>query len=593
MKKILQSITIVLMLGLLFTGTGFAQEIQMTKPASAGELPDYTAKDGEWIGYYQSVNDNALGLGGDGAQWNAAIRWMPADLEAFEGYAVTKIRVFINDEPNDGMVKIWQGNPDIANDEWPDEYVSQAMSGLGDEVWVEVELFDPYLIDITMELWIGWEMGDKGDGNFPAAFDDQNPVVGYSDLLQFGTNPWQPGANFGFDIAWNIEAFVVPGGDPDPDPDPDPDDTYTVTFNVDMTGVEGFDPEEHHVFMTGSFVDWAEPGSEGSVQLMMVPPAKSKDIILYEDFASGQFPDGWQNLDADGDGNAWFIVPENHDPVEGDFAIASASWEGGNVLTPDNWLITPQIMNVQADYELSFWVKAQDDSWANETYDVLISTGTSVPAEFVSVWNETLESDTWLLREVDLSAYEGEDIYIAFRHWDSEDWFRIVLDVIMVTGTPDNGNGNGDEEWIFTATVDEVPAGEIQYKYFSDAFGAGWDGGEWPGDPNRVADITADITLNDVWGIPPDDDDDDTSVTEISIQDIQAYPNPASSNLNVVSNSLMNNITVFDITGRVVISTDVNDNSHVLDVSTLNNGLYIMQVNTVDGVEGLRFHVVK
>ncbi len=40
------------------------------------------------------------------------------------------------------------------------------------------------------------------------------------------------------------------------------DAPYSVTFNVDIAGAEGFDPDEHDIFITGSMAGWAEPGSD-------------------------------------------------------------------------------------------------------------------------------------------------------------------------------------------------------------------------------------------------------------------------------------------------------------------------------------------
>ncbi len=53
-----------------------------------------------------------------------------------------------------------------------------------------------------------------------------------------------------------------------------------------------------------------------------------------------------------------------------------------------------------------------------------------------------------------------------------------------------------DENMVYSIDLD-VPAGDIAYKFF---LNAGWDGGEWDGDPNRTATISADTTLNHIFG---------------------------------------------------------------------------------------------
>lgn len=52
------------------------------------------------------------------------------------------------------------------------------------------------------------------------------------------------------------------------------DNTYEVTFNVELTHaialdlLEGFDPEDHYIMISGDFIDWPEPG-EGPDEMVM------------------------------------------------------------------------------------------------------------------------------------------------------------------------------------------------------------------------------------------------------------------------------------------------------------------------------------
>ncbi len=492
--------------------------------------------EGHWINYFTDVNELALGLAME-ATWYNAIRWMPEDLIPYEGWAVSKIRIFINDLPNGGNAKIWQGNMSD-----PVVMVSQPMT-VAQEAWVEVELSYPYLIDTSQELWIGWAIDDPGVNVFPAAFDITSEFTPFSDLLQYGDNPWQNASIYGFDLAWNIEAFVEPydsdimilftdnngqawfdatngnysytitkdaympasgmftvaGSDLAIDVNLNTDiGLREVTFNVNMETAVGFNPDLHNVYLTGTFTGWAEPGMEGSIEMLPASGSEKYQTIFFEAFEDGQVPEGWLNIDANNDGHEWFIVTIYHNPYVGNYAIASASWDwnSGSILYPDNWLITPQILNVQTDYELSFYIKAQDPSWAEEKYDVLISTTGTDLSDFTSVWSETLVDGDWHLRTIGLGNYLGQDIYIAFRHWDVFDMFQIVLDAIKVEGTPADSN-----EFLYTAVVEEVEMGLQEYKYFSNAFGEGWYGGEWQGDPNRSVLVESDMVVDDIWGV--------------------------------------------------------------------------------------------
>lgn len=53
--------------------------------------------------------------------------------------------------------------------------------------------------------------------------------------------------------------------------------------------------------------------------------------------------------------------------------------------------------------------------------------------------------------------------------------------------------------------VTPTETGDILYKYFSTHVGEGWDGGEWPGDPNREAALVAGAEVNDLWGEQPEE----------------------------------------------------------------------------------------
>jgi hypothetical protein len=52
-----------------------------------------------------------------------------------------------------------------------------------------------------------------------------------------------------------------------------------VTFNIDMTNAVGFDPNQHYVCLTGDFTNWAEPGTEGCLEMSLVNPDKPGTLI--------------------------------------------------------------------------------------------------------------------------------------------------------------------------------------------------------------------------------------------------------------------------------------------------------------------------
>jgi len=173
----------------------------------------------------------------------------------------------------------------------------------------------------------------------------------------------------------------------------------------------------------------------------------------------GDFPPAcWSIIDADGDGQNWFKYG-SADPgsplfgvaQDGNFTAASASWMG-SPLTPNNYLVTPQL-SLGNNEVLVYWVAAQDPDWAAENYAVFLSTTGNAATDFtVNLFEETLVNDTWMQRTIDLSAYAGQDVYLAFRHFNVTDEFYIKIDNVTLPGDiiPCTVEPPGDEclDWV-------------------------------------------------------------------------------------------------------------------------------------------------
>ena len=169
--------------------------------------------------------------------------------------------------------------------------------------------------------------------------------------------------------------------------------------------------------------------------------------LLQEGFETGTLPTGWTTIDNDGDGYTWdasYLYQQSPSQAHaGDGMISSASYVNNvGALTPDNWLITPAI-NLTANATLTFWVCAQDASWASEHYGVYISTTGTSTSNFTLVYEETMDANggprdqgAWKQKTVDLSSYTGQTIYIAFRHFNCTDMFWFNLDDVEIFAQP-------------------------------------------------------------------------------------------------------------------------------------------------------------
>lgn len=184
----------------------------------------------------------------------------------------------------------------------------------------------------------------------------------------------------------------------------------------------------------------------------------AQTVIFSEDFESvpndGSIPSNWTLIDADGDGENWYsLIGYENDGMPGNNGssgfLTSASWVGGTILTPNNWVITPQI-NLGNGSMVKYYVCAQDASYPDDHYGIFISTTGTNPANFTLLFEETLTASraqgVWFERNIDLSSYDNQQVYIAWRHYNCSDAFRMNLDDISVS----TGNVGISE----TATVD-------------------------------------------------------------------------------------------------------------------------------------------
>ena len=78
-----------------------------------------------------------------------------------------------------------------------------------------------------------------------------------------------------------------------------------------------------------------------------------------------------------------------------------------------------------------------------------------------------------------------------------------------------------------------------------------------------------------------------------AVQSFKIYPNPASDLVSIkgTNGSSFNRVQAFDITGRVVYTSDASGSSLSIDVSNWNNGIYLVQIATDSGVQVKRIVV--
>lgn len=98
----------------------------------------------------------------------------------------------------------------------------------------------------------------------------------------------------------------------------------------------------------------------------------------------------------------------------------SSSWYDGFAGPTDDWLVTPQIsVPASGTNNLTFWGASHESAYL-ETYEILLSTTGNNTGDFtvtlLTVTDEEIEANGGTNHSIDLSAYNGQNIYIAFHH---------------------------------------------------------------------------------------------------------------------------------------------------------------------------------
>ena len=152
-------------------------------------------------------------------------------------------------------------------------------------------------------------------------------------------------------------------------------------------------------------------------------------------FETDPFAEGWTIRDDDGDGYNWEWMDasgSNYNVYEGTHCMASASFQnnpfgGGTALNPDNWLISPAFT---AGSTVTFWYAGQDPNYAAEPFGVYVIANGTTSDEL----GHFTASNTYQQGSVDISAYAGQTVQVAFRHYGVTDMFRLNLDLVEVSG---------------------------------------------------------------------------------------------------------------------------------------------------------------
>lgn len=272
---------------------------------------------------------------------------------------------------------------------------------------------------------------------------------------------------------------------------------------------------------------------------------ENAEIIFSYDFNDGK-PTGWGVFENDGDGNHWNLSQAGNSFTsgpDGSIAIYSYTQYYGN-LTPDNYIVTSSKYAITKKSVLSWDAKSSDLStfYNKEHYAVVVSTDKK---EWDIVWETTINYTDYKHEMVSLAQYEGQEVYVGFRHYNcsGEDATALVIDNIVLANTSLNGVG------IQNAIL---PAGTYYFVI------------------SAAGEYTVDIRL------ASDVEEDDTENVNEFAKAFNVYPNPATS-VVFVESSVNAKASIIDMIGRSVKEVEFTGNA-AIDIEDLNRGIYFISI---------------
>ena len=142
---------------------------------------------------------------------------------------------------------------------------------------------------------------------------------------------------------------------------------------------------------------------------------------------------GWQIQKLGTGTRAWIKTFDGTTHSGTGSAYSNIDNSGGN-----NWLISPAINIINANYLLKFWEINKGIGYYDQC-DVLVSSRSNdaTSGDFNIVYNaNVLNDEAWEERTIDLSAYNGETIYVAFRYQGTfHEWYLDDVSVSPISFT--------------------------------------------------------------------------------------------------------------------------------------------------------------
>ncbi len=407
-----------------------------------------TVAEGDTISYCNNT-PFASGLGtisGDNLYWGIML---PPTATANHNYLKSVMLYVRPGYPGTYTLNVYTGGDTV-----PDSlsYTRPMTFGVADTGWQEILIHTTFPIP-SQNLWITFKTTGMTLPMSACAYTGSPN----SDWISLDDTSWIHCTELALNYSWMIKAVTsstVPPADTS---------TYTITIlanNENWGCVMDFYSgtymvgDEVMLFAVGGtctgtelghFVRWSD-GDSNQFRTVTVFCDATYMAIFEPDvcLTISEFPyqwgfDGtlgcWTAIDSNDDNSTWHEIEVM--PHSGIGVAASLSFAHNPVLA-NEYLVSPQIQ-IPADHSASIsWWFMVDGDYPEDKLALKVSTTGSTAADFTTTLFDitpTAVNGDWTQQTVDLSAYAGQNIYLAFHHHDSYDNNYLFIDDVKITAT--------------------------------------------------------------------------------------------------------------------------------------------------------------
>jgi hypothetical protein len=454
---------------------------------------------GTWITWSQDVLGNSVGTNA-AANFDVAHRWPAADIATYVGDTISQVK-FVPSEANCVYtVKVWTGGS-IAG---PATLVtSQVVNNPTIDDWNLVVLNTPVVIPANSEVWVGYNCNTQA--GYPAGCDSGPQIEGKGNMMYFqGTWSTLTALAPTLTYNWTIQTFVQTGtglkaittNKPVVDLAPASLSNGSLAVNhkeiqIDRNrALTGFKVYRDGVLIgtinnptTTTFAENDLPNAtytygvsatyttgesvpatvQAVVNVVLAPAFFTETFETYTDFAALFAPwtlldqdqsatYGIQNVEFPGSGGPMAYIIFN--PSATTPAVTSVAAHGGAKMaasfastTPPNndWLITPRV-HLGTNSAVRFYARSMSNSYLEDMRVGVSTIATPIPQGFqnyLTGGTPVQVPAAWTEYIFDLSAYDGQSIYLAIRNVSNDEFIFFVDDFTFhsVGGSVSNEDG--------------------------------------------------------------------------------------------------------------------------------------------------------